>query len=91
MKGEPQNVNDQSYTNREIWLQIENFINNSNEQHKALDTKIDEIIKAQKYTNGNVMDLLLWRATTKGQFYIIPLIVAAIISGVVGLMFKEFF
>jgi hypothetical protein len=85
-----QNINDQAYTNYAIFIRLDSYIKESENLHKSIDLKIDEIIKAQKYTNGNVMDLLLWRAYTKGQIWIIPLVVGSIISGVVALLFKQF-
>lgn len=101
------NINDNSYTNRELYLltkanndtnllQHQSLIDSQLAFHKAnretldiITNKIDEVIKAQKYTNGNVMDLLLWRATTTGKMFVFPIVIGAVIAGVVSFFFNN--
>lgn len=85
------NINDEAYTNRELFMLIEQSRQASEEFHDTITRKLDEVIVQTKKTNGNVMDLLLWRAYVKGQVWIVPLIVSALISGIVALFFKGFF
>lgn len=90
-----------SFTNRELWMLIDknnqtNLLQHQSIQdsikdfHKVTKETLEEIVKQTKKTNGNVMDLLLWRMYIKGATYVIPLIVSAVISGVIGLIFVAF-
>lgn len=94
-----QNINDQAYTNYAIYMRLDNYITHMEkraeehdkrtcEKDTELTKRLDEIISAQKYTNGSVRDLLLWREYVKGQIWVVPLIVTSVISGLVGLAFK---
>ena len=95
------NINDESYTNRELFILFDsaqqadieahkNILEGMETFHNSVGKKLDELVVQTKKTNGNVMDLLLWRAFVKGQTWIIPIVVSAIISAVVGIMFINF-
>jgi hypothetical protein len=90
MNDRPTKIEDEKYTNYAIFTSLENFIKLQGERDENINNQLQEIIKAQKYTNGNVMDLLLWKMYVKGQMWVVPIIVAALISGAVGLVFKFF-
>lgn len=95
-----ENEEPKSYTNRELWLLIKNNNDTNLLQHQSITDSIrefhrttketlDEIVKQTKKTNGNVTDLLLWKMYVKGQTWILPVVISAIISGVVGLLFTS--
>jgi len=96
-----ENEEPKTYTNRELFLLIksnnetnllqhESILKSLQDFHCSTRVTLDELVKQTKKTNGNVMDLLLWRAFVKGQTWIIPIVVSAIISAVVGIMFINF-
>ena len=85
------NINEEAYTNRELFMLIEQSNEASAEFHKTVTKQLEELVIQTKKTNGNVMDLLLWRAYVKGQVWIVPLIVSALISGIIALGFKYVF
>lgn len=95
-QNEPKN-----FTNRELWmliksnydtnlLQHKEMLKNLTDFHESTNKTLSEIVVQTKKTNGNVMDLLLWRATVKGATWIVPVLVSAIISGAVALAYSYF-
>ena len=77
-------------TNRELYLMID-------ANHKETMKEISYIKEQTTKTNGRVTksceeieNLKLWKANIIGKAYILPLIVAGIISGLIGLLFKKF-
>lgn len=89
------------YSNRELYMLIRSNSDLNLEQHKAIAGSIKvfhestnktlaELVAQTKKTNGNVMDLLLWRMYVKGQTYVIPLVVGAVISAVVAYVVNHF-
>jgi len=89
------------YSNRELYMLIQGNSNLNLEQHKAIAESIKvfheatnetlkKLVIQTTKTNGNVMDLLLWRMYVKGQTYVIPLVVGAVISAVVAYLFQHF-
>jgi len=90
-----------TYSNRELYMLIRSNSDLNLEQHKAIFESIKnfhettaktlaELVAQTKKTNGNVMDLLLWRMYVKGQTYVIPLVVGAVISAVVAYVVNHF-
>ena len=90
-----------TYSNRELYMLIRSNSDLNLEQHKAIFESIknfhettaktlEELVIQTKKTNGNVMDLLLWRMYVKGQTYVIPLVVGAVISAVVAYVVNHF-
>lgn len=93
------NINEQSYTNRELYLLIETnqeanltahtaILEKVSEFNNSTTKKLDELIIQAKKTNGSVIDLMLWRAYVKGSTWIIPIIVGSVVSAIVALLFK---
>ena len=89
------------YSNRELYMLMKGNSDLNLEQHKAIFESIknfhettaktlEELVIQTKKTNGNVMDLLLWRMYVKGQTYVIPLVIGALVSGVVTFILKHF-
>ena len=83
MDTEPRN--EQVYTNRELWMLIERNNELNLAQHQTILETLDQLLAQAKKTNGNVMDLLLWRAYVKGAVWIVPLIVGGGVSLIVAL------
>ena len=90
-----------TYSNRELYMLIKSNSDLNLEQHKnilesiqtfheATNETLKKLVVQTTKTNGNVMDLLLWRMYVKGQTYIIPLVVAALVSGIVTFILKHF-
>lgn len=84
------NINDETYTNRELWIKNEDYQKANDLAHKELSIKLDEILVQVKKTNGSVFDLLLWRATVKGYTYVVPLLVSAVVGTAVAYIFNKF-
>ena len=89
------------YSNRELYMLIKSYSDLNLEQHKnilesiqtfheATNETLKKLVVQTTKTNGNVMDLLLWRMYVKGQTYVIPLVVGALVSGVVTFILKHF-
>ncbi len=90
-----------TYSNRELYMLIKSNSDLNLEQHKnilesiqtfheATNETLKKLVVQTTKTNGNVMDLLLWRMYVKGQTYVIPLVVAALVSGIVTFILKHF-
>ncbi len=76
------------YTNRELFLLIESNQEKADNFHEVVIKRLDALVEQTTKTNGNVMSLLLWRATVKGATWIVPLVVSAIISSIVAYILK---
>lgn len=82
------NSGEEVYTNKELFMIISsNQESNAIANQNILD-KLEELVVQVKKTNGSVMDLLLWRATVKGQTWILPIVIGAIVSAIVAYLFK---
>ena len=90
-----------TYSNRELYMLIKSNSDLNLEQHKnilesiqtfheATNETLKKLVVQTTKTNGNVMDLLLWRMYVKGQTYVIPLVVGALVSGIVTFILKHF-
>jgi tetrahydromethanopterin S-methyltransferase subunit G len=66
-------------TINEVAIMLENHIENEAERHDVFDCKLDEINQKLSYTNGNVRDLLLWRAYMLGGLSILTMLVIPMI------------
>jgi len=71
-------------TNRELYLMLE-----------SLDVKIDRVLDQATKTNGRVngleaglSEMKIWRANIEGKTWLVPLIVASVVAGIIGLFFK---
>lgn len=62
-------------TLKEIAIMLQNHIENENERHNIFDEKLDGITSRLDYTNGNVKDLLIWRAYILGGMAVITAMV----------------
>ena len=73
------NTNNQTYTNRELYLLIERNQDIYLEAHKFLLEKVESILEQTKKTNGSVMNLKLWRSWMTGVGAILIMIVIPLI------------
>lgn len=59
---------------------LQNHIEIETERHNGFDDKLDEIIERQKYTNGSVNDLKMWRAYLTGGWAVLALILGIVVT-----------
>lgn len=89
------------YTNRELYMLFSRLNETNQLQHKAIseslanfhittNATLESILNQTKRTNGNVMDLLLWKMYVKGQTWVIPIVVGSVVSCIVAIIFNEF-
>jgi len=90
-----------SFTNRELWMLIDKNSQTNLLQHKSITDSLQEFHKTTKETldlilaqtsktNGRVNKLELWQSYVKGATYLVPLVISALVSGIVGLLFFYF-
>ena len=83
---EPKNINDESYTNRELFLLFEGFKDKNQLQHESIieslsnfhettNLKLDGLLVQTTKTNGRVNKLENWRNYLTGAFAVVTLIV----------------
>lgn len=62
-------------TINEVAIMLENHISNEQERHDVFDEKLDKLDARLVYTNGNIKDLIIWRAYMLGGMAVITSIV----------------
>ncbi len=88
-----------TFTNRELYLLIKGNNDTNLLQHQSLSDSIRDFhritketldrIEAQTIkTNGSVKGLLLWQSYVKGSTWIIPIVVSAVVGGIVTLVLR---
>ena len=94
MENEPQ-----SFTNRELWMLIDRNNQTNLLQHEALKKSMEEfhktthetllsILAQTSKTNGRVNKIELWQSYVKGSTWIIPIVVSAVVGGLVTILAK---
>ena len=73
------NINNQTYTNRELYLLIERNQDIYLEAHKFLLEKVESILEQTKKTNSSVINLKLWRSWMTGVGVILTMVVFPLI------------
>lgn len=98
---EKENVNSQAYTNRELYMLIErnndfnleahqNMLDKMEGQYLTLLSSIEKVLAQATKTNGRVNGLELREQYRLGQVWMVPMVVGAVVSGIVALLFNYF-
>lgn len=88
-----------TFTNRELWmlidrnnqtnlLQHQSLLVSQEEFHKTTLSTLKLILEQTSKTNGRVNKLELWQSYVKGSTFIIPIVVSAIVGGLVTILIK---
>lgn len=98
---EKENVNSQAYTNRELYMLIErnndfnleahqNMLDKMDGQYEGMIKRMEAILEQATKTNGRVNGLELREQYRLGQVWMVPMVVGAVVSGIVALLFNYF-
>jgi hypothetical protein len=77
----------QQFTNRELAMLMQNIKEHHMESFNVLDKKLEQILIQTTRTNGRVSGIEMWKANIEGRLWVVPIIVSAVIAGVVKLVF----
>jgi hypothetical protein len=88
-----------TFTNRELWmlidknnqtnlLQHKSLLDSQTEFHNTVKETLSLILAQTSKTNGRVNNLELWRSYVKGSTFIIPIVISALVGGLVTFLIK---
>lgn len=101
MTEEKENINNQSYTNRELYMLIErnndfnleahqNMLDKMDGQYEGIVKRMEAILEQATKTNGRVNGLELREQYRLGQLWIVPMVVSAVVTGAIALVYNYF-
>ena len=77
----------QQFTNRELAILMQNIKEHHSESFSIVDKKLEQILIQTTKTNGRISAVEMWKANIEGRLWVVPIIVSAVIAGVVKLVF----